>query len=1014
MNEQTIEMQIHAKAQEAIQSINKLTGQLTGIEKKIDSVSNSVNKVSTNNATNEMNKLNSSIDKASKSMTKLKGLFTFTGVKRLTNTILDGLKSSMDYSEALNLFNVVFKNIEKEGKTTFSNLGKEAIEFQNKLNEAFGTNKEQTLTYQALYQSMAENMGIATDKAGIMSENTTKLINDLSSLYNKSEKSVSTALSSGIYAGQVRPLRTYGIDITEKSLQPVLDSLGIERTVRELSQAEKQILRYIAVVRQSSVAHADWAQTIESPSNQLKILSNQVKEAKAYLSSLFIGTFANILPYANAFLMVIKEISKAIANMFGIKIQDYNTGIASSEDAFVDLGSSVDDATGKVKELKRQVLGFDEIHNINENQDSGSGSVGGVSGGIDQRLLDAIKGYDNGMDKVRMKASQIRDDIMKWLGFTKEEVSFKYQGIKTTLKNMWDSFKGLSTQGKILVGLGLVTGALKLWNAGKKLLTVIGSTGLVKQLKNLISYIRIYTKLSGNFIDGIVGGTNAFLKQKIVVTDAWGNINKFKTAINGSVVALTGLVASASGLGFISDSVKNIANGTSDLLTVIGLVGGTVLTIGGTLTTVSAIATAFGVTMSTSMAVATGGISLVVSAIVGLTTYLTVSKDKTSELVKELESMKEQAQDVANSNLVQIEQTQKLSEELQNLIDSNGKVKEGYEDRVKFILNQLNSAFGTEYELVNGAIYNNGRLVNSYNDIKNSIESVIASKKAEIILNAYEEEYVKALENRKIKQDELNKKIEEENKELQDLEEKYKSGNLSQEEFMKRRESTHKAYEKQYQSMKKEIQVFQKDIDNYDKLLYASSTGNLKEIENALSKYITTSKSVTSNYWKMLTLDSEKAKNNINKNLNSLNGRNISGTFNLKANTDGATKSLNEFGNKLNQGGFGNLWTGIRFTPAYANGGMPEDGLFYANHNELVGKFSNGRTAVANNGMIIEGIKAGVYEAVAMAMNQYGGNGGIAEISVHADEGIIVETAINGINQKIRQTGVCPVNIPTY
>ena len=142
MNEQTIEMQIHAKAQEAIQSINKLTGQLTGIEKKIDSVSNSVNKVSTNNATNEMNKLNSSIDKASKSMTKLKGLFTFTGVKRLTNTILDGLKSSMDYSEALNLFNVVFKNIEKEGKTTFSNLGKEAIEFQNKLNEAFGTNKE--------------------------------------------------------------------------------------------------------------------------------------------------------------------------------------------------------------------------------------------------------------------------------------------------------------------------------------------------------------------------------------------------------------------------------------------------------------------------------------------------------------------------------------------------------------------------------------------------------------------------------------------------------------------------------------------------------------------------------------------------------------------------------------------------------------------------------------------------------------------------------------------------------
>lgn len=60
--------------------------------------------------------------------------------------------------------------------------------------------------------------------------------------------------------------------------------------------------------------------------------------------------------------------------------------------------------------------------------------------------------------------------------------------------------------------------------------------------------------------------------------------------------------------------------------------------------------------------------------------------------------------------------------------------------------------------------------------------------------------------------------------------------------------------------------------------------------------------------------------------------------------------------------------------PAYSGGGIVEDGLFFANHNELVGRFSNGRTAVANNQQIIEGIKQGVYEAVATAMIQ-GGNG---------------------------------------
>lgn len=52
----------------------------------------------------------------------------------------------------------------------------------------------------------------------------------------------------------------------------------------------------------------------------------------------------------------------------------------------------------------------------------------------------------------------------------------------------------------------------------------------------------------------------------------------------------------------------------------------------------------------------------------------------------------------------------------------------------------------------------------------------------------------------------------------------------------------------------------------------------------------------------------------------------------------------------------------------YASGGFPEDGLFFANHNELVGSFTNGRTAVANNEMITEGIATAVYNAFTSAM----------------------------------------------
>ena len=59
--------------------------------------------------------------------------------------------------------------------------------------------------------------------------------------------------------------------------------------------------------------------------------------------------------------------------------------------------------------------------------------------------------------------------------------------------------------------------------------------------------------------------------------------------------------------------------------------------------------------------------------------------------------------------------------------------------------------------------------------------------------------------------------------------------------------------------------------------------------------------------------------------------------------------------------------------PKFVRGGFPEDGLFMANHHELVGSFNNGKTAVANNQQIIAGIETGVYAAVSKAMSQNGG-----------------------------------------
>lgn len=59
----------------------------------------------------------------------------------------------------------------------------------------------------------------------------------------------------------------------------------------------------------------------------------------------------------------------------------------------------------------------------------------------------------------------------------------------------------------------------------------------------------------------------------------------------------------------------------------------------------------------------------------------------------------------------------------------------------------------------------------------------------------------------------------------------------------------------------------------------------------------------------------------------------------------------------------------VRSIPAYATGGFPEDGLFMANHNELVGQFANGKTAVVNNEQITKGIKQAAYEGMVQALS---------------------------------------------
>lgn len=83
---------------------------------------------------------------------------------------------------------------------------------------------------------------------------------------------------------------------------------------------------------------------------------------------------------------------------------------------------------------------------------------------------------------------------------------------------------------------------------------------------------------------------------------------------------------------------------------------------------------------------------------------------------------------------------QNLNTELDTLVDKNGNVKKGYEDRANFIVTTLNEALGFEIEMNNGVI-------TSYEGISQSIDDLIEKKKAQIILNSYEAEYTAAVKD---------------------------------------------------------------------------------------------------------------------------------------------------------------------------------------------------------------------------------------------------------------------------
>ena len=220
---------------------------------------------------------------------------------------------------------------------------------------------------------------------------------------------------------------------------------------------------------------------------------------------------------------------------------------------------------------------------------------------------------------------------------------------------------------------------------------------------------------------------------------------------------------------------------------------------------------------------------------------------ETQSFIKSLEdsvNTRKNSIDIINeqqsANLAEIGNVQRLYSELNNLVESNGKVKEGYESRVKFILNQLNNALGTEYKL-------NNDIITSYNDMRLSVDKLIDKKRAQLILEANEEEYKEALKNKTqatkdyIKtQDKLSEAI----KNYNELNEDYKKGFVGSKYSIIEGELKLKEYKDQveqlsslYKEQKSQLQKYSEALVKFEKnseLMIEGTEESYKKIEESV------------------------------------------------------------------------------------------------------------------------------------------------------------------------------------
>ena len=388
---------------------------------------------------------------------KISTLIKGVGLYKLSQGLATAMQSAMDTTESIHMYNVAMGEFAESTGLAVT-----------KLSELSGLDRVKMLDTVGEYNLLARSMGITSENASVLSENTNRLALDLGALTNRSFTKVAEDLRSGLI-GQSKTMYKYGIDVTEASVKQEALNQGIKKSVRHMSQGEKMALRYAVMVRQTSLYHGDFANTINKPANQLRILSERFVTLSRTVGNLFLPMVREILPWLNAMTQMLTRMVDSMSVVFGGKKMGENDdeAIENTINDFGALGDEMDEDGKKADKLKKKIqalAGFDEL-NILGSKDKDKDKDEDDFSFADMKFPK----YDSGTDAIVQKSDEIlkkmEKKLQKLMKFLEPTINaFKklwHEGLKKlmdfgfkNLMNFYNSF--LKPLSKWVVGPGLI------------------------------------------------------------------------------------------------------------------------------------------------------------------------------------------------------------------------------------------------------------------------------------------------------------------------------------------------------------------------------------------------------------------------------------------------------------------------------------------------------------------------------------------------------------------------------